>query len=337
MVGSPRFASDVPEIGSPYAFARAVEVAMDEEHIELYVARFSVSSPDTHARILLLHGNPANLDTWRPLVPLLGKEHEIIAVDLPGFGKSSPILRRKGESRLDASARCVVALTDILGWNDPFFVVGHSHGGAVAQVMAAHYPERIAGIVLIATLGSPAHRTYRLLTFPGVASGLKITAALLRYSWFKPLFRYLLPGIMRPIFHPAPLSREEIEQQLLDFVERPKILVTMADVACGSPSSQLLHDAKEIRTPVLFLHGSEDHLVPVTNAKTLFAAIETASGNASFEVIPCAGHMLHITHASQVGHRITEWCRLVREGHSSSVNISGSSVITVSPGIDVNS
>jgi len=316
MAGRSRISLGVPEAGSLYILASAVEVVTGGEHIALCAARSGGRSRNKRARILLLHGNPANLDDWRILAPLLCEEYEIVAADLPGFGKSDPVLRRTGESRLDASARSIIALADALGWCEPFFLAGHSHGGAVAQVIAANYPDRVAGVALIATLGSPAHTAYRLLAFPGVAGGLAIVAKLLRNRWFVPSFRRLLAAIMQPIFQPAPLSSEHIDQRLHDFVERPHVLVSMADAACGSPSRRLLRCAEKIRARVLFLHGADDRLVPVTYAKTLFVAIENASGRASFEVISGAGHMLHITHALEVSHRIAEWTRLAREGRS---------------------
>ncbi len=298
---------------SLYDLASAVKAETGEE---LWAARCRSHSRDGRARMLLLHGNPSNLNDWRVLAPLLSAEHEIVAVDLPGFGKSEPVARRAGESRLDATARCIVALADTLGWHDPFFVVGHSHGGAVAQVVAARHPDRIAGVVLIATLGSPAHKAYRMLALPGVSRGLAIVAGLLRRRRCIPLFRALSPGIMRAIYPPSPLTRELIDGRLRDFVELPHILVSMADVACGSPSAQLLRDAEKIRAPVLFLHGADDALVPIAHAKTLFAAMKNAPGAASFETIQGAGHMLLATDALEVNRRITEWTRQLREGRS---------------------
>ncbi len=309
------FASRAPADGSLYTFASAVEVVVGGERVELSAAKYRGRSSNSSARILLLHGNPANLDDWSVLASLLGEAHEIVAVDLPGFGKSKPILRQTGKCRLDAIARCIVALADALDWHDPFFVVGHSHGGAIAQVMAARYPDRIEGVVLIATLGSPAHKAYRQLAFPGMAAGLVIIAELLRYRWFIPLFRERLPKIMRPIYQPALPSSELTDQRLRDFVERPDILVSMADAARGSPSGQLLRDADKIYASVLFLHGAIDHVVPVAYAKTLLAAMKNASDGASFEVISEAGHMLHITHALEVNQRITDWTRRVRDAH----------------------
>lgn len=170
--------------------------------------------------------------------------------------------------------------------------------------------------MLIATLGSPAHKAYRMLALPGVSRGLAIVAGLLRRRRCIPLFRALSPGIMRAIYRPSPLTRELIDGRLRDFVERPHILVSMADAACGSPSAQLLRDAEKIRAPVLFLHGADDALVPIAHAETLFAAMKNAPGAASFETIQGAGHMLLATDALEVNRRITEWTRQLREGRS---------------------
>ena len=49
-------------------------------------------------------------------------------------------------------ARAVYAFTESLGIKR-FFVVGHSFGGRVAVVLAAEYPEKIKGIVLISSAG----------------------------------------------------------------------------------------------------------------------------------------------------------------------------------------
>lgn len=58
-----------------------------------------------------------------------------------------------------------MAVADALSWTEPFFIVGHSHGGGVAQIAAAKYPETIAGIVLISTLSARQHSSYRFYRF----------------------------------------------------------------------------------------------------------------------------------------------------------------------------
>ena len=38
--------------------------------------------------LLLLHGTGSSRGVWKPVIPLLGRERDVIAVDLPGHGGS---------------------------------------------------------------------------------------------------------------------------------------------------------------------------------------------------------------------------------------------------------
>jgi pimeloyl-ACP methyl ester carboxylesterase len=68
---------------------------------------------------------------WRPIVPMLAREREVIAVDLPGFGASPP-----GAHTVDEMAREVAAFADELGLDAPH-VAGNSLGGGLALALGA--------------------------------------------------------------------------------------------------------------------------------------------------------------------------------------------------------
>jgi pimeloyl-ACP methyl ester carboxylesterase len=55
--------------------------------------------------LLLLHGLGMSRAAWRPVLPLLAREREVIAVDLPGFGASPP-----GPRTVEGLAAAVAAL-----------------------------------------------------------------------------------------------------------------------------------------------------------------------------------------------------------------------------------
>ena len=74
--------------------------------------------------IVLLHGIGLDRHTWDPVVPLLAREHEVIAVDLPGFGESAPLA---GPPSVEALA----ATVEELGLERPH-AVGNSLGGGIA-------------------------------------------------------------------------------------------------------------------------------------------------------------------------------------------------------------
>ena len=77
--------------------------------------------------IVLMHGIGLDRHAWDPVVPLLAREHEVIAVDLPGFGESAPL---GGTPDVAALAAAVEAL----GLERPH-AVGNSLGGGIALEM----------------------------------------------------------------------------------------------------------------------------------------------------------------------------------------------------------
>jgi len=198
----------------------------------------------------------------------------------------------------------VIAAANALDWRAPFFVIGHSHGGGVAQVVAARHPDRVAGLVLIATMGAPANASYRLLSLPGAAALAKIVGQLFRCAPLRALNRAILRAAMADIFSPEAVDAERLERELQLLSERPEILSSMVHVTHGRPSAQLLRSAADIRCPTLFLHGSEDALVPASHARVIHERIAKGHGRSQFHLLPGAGHMLIHYQASELAELI---------------------------------
>jgi pimeloyl-ACP methyl ester carboxylesterase len=76
--------------------------------------------------LVLLHGIGDTLAAWTPAAELLAREHEVIAVDLPGFGRSLRL--RDAEPTPANLARAVI---DFMG-GERFHVAGNSLGGGIA-------------------------------------------------------------------------------------------------------------------------------------------------------------------------------------------------------------
>ncbi len=92
---------------------------------------------------MLLHGIGDTLAAWTPAAELLAAHHEVISVDLPGFGRSLRL--RDGEPAPAALARAVAGFMG----GEPFHVAGNSLGGGIALELAK------AGAVRSATAFSP--------------------------------------------------------------------------------------------------------------------------------------------------------------------------------------
>ncbi len=95
--------------------------------------------------VLLLHGCPFSSFVWRNVIPVLAGSHRCIAPDLLGLGDTET--PTGADWSLRAQEEMVVGLLDALDLGR-VSVVGHDHGGAVAQLLAAHHPDRIDRLVL---------------------------------------------------------------------------------------------------------------------------------------------------------------------------------------------
>lgn len=95
--------------------------------------------------VVCLHANASTSGQWRPLMERLAPTHRVLAPDLYGSGQSP-----------DWPSRSVVTLQDeadlietvLATAEEPFTLVGHSYGGAVALIAALRRPERVASLVL---------------------------------------------------------------------------------------------------------------------------------------------------------------------------------------------
>jgi pimeloyl-ACP methyl ester carboxylesterase len=100
------------------------------------------------APLVLLHGIGLSRQSWDPVVPVLARHFDVIAVDLPGFGGSGP-LPAEAEP-LPATLAAVASLLDELGITAPH-LAGNSLGGWVALELAAIRP--VASLTLLSPAG----------------------------------------------------------------------------------------------------------------------------------------------------------------------------------------
>jgi pimeloyl-ACP methyl ester carboxylesterase len=96
--------------------------------------------------IVFVHGVGVNGDLWRKVAPELAADHRCIVPDLP-FGAHSLPLRDDADLSLPGMARMVAELLDALDLDD-VTIVANDTGGAVAQWLVGHHPERIGSLVL---------------------------------------------------------------------------------------------------------------------------------------------------------------------------------------------
>ncbi len=150
---------DIPPFLVPYAR----RLALDDCDIFFYTA-----GPSHAPILLLLHGLGDDADTWRALIPRLAQHYRVIAPDLPGFGRSSPI---NGAYSLGALSRVMAAFINRLQLRQ-ITLVGHSLGAMIAQRLSIGLPSLVRQQILISGCLPIALRWPALRQLPLLAPGL---------------------------------------------------------------------------------------------------------------------------------------------------------------------
>lgn len=93
--------------------------------------------------VVLLHCTLSSKNQWRALSSMLCGDYQVIAPDLYGYGETPMPSKREGFTLLDEVDLVQSLLAKILPPNEPFHLVGHSYGGAVALRFCHHFPGRV--------------------------------------------------------------------------------------------------------------------------------------------------------------------------------------------------
>lgn len=108
--------------------------------------RLAYSESGAGEPVLLVHGSPGDGRSWARVIPLLVGRFRVVAVDLPGYGRSDPLPEHE-TSRTTAMGAAVAALIDSLG--EPVRLCGHSYGGNVALHAAVLRPGKVRSLTLL--------------------------------------------------------------------------------------------------------------------------------------------------------------------------------------------
>jgi pimeloyl-ACP methyl ester carboxylesterase len=242
--------------------------------------------------LLLLHGCPFSSFVWRKTIPLLTAHYRCIAPDLLALGDTQ--IPPEADWSLLAQATTVLGLLDALRI-DAAHLVGHDHGAAVAQLLAAHHPYRIRRLVITnaeAYDNWPSHEELPFLRL----SQLPLVGTLALWAWSKrPVLRLAL-RIGRAVHNPALLTPELLDgyigANLADRHRRAKtrrFLASQLDPANQRCTLATLAGLRRFDHPTLLIWGRDDPHFGPQWAQRLYADIPGAH---QLELLPAAGHLL---------------------------------------------
>jgi pimeloyl-ACP methyl ester carboxylesterase len=121
--------------------------------------------------LLLLHGIGHHLQAWHPVLDLLAADHDVVAVDLPGFGASAP-LPDGVPYGLGSVVPALGAMCEALGLDRPH-VAGNSLGGLLALEMGRDKLVRSVTALSPAGFWNEPERRYAFTTLRAMRVGAR--------------------------------------------------------------------------------------------------------------------------------------------------------------------
>lgn len=214
--------------------------------------------------LLLLHGLGSSIYSWSDVLEGFARRHDVVALDLPGFGLSD----QPPDLTFSLLPRAALGVMDALGL-ERASLIGNSLGGAVAAILAAQHSERVEKLVLIDSAGFNLARDKR----PGV---LRLVSAVPGPLLERlPVRRALTRAALRQVFFDQSKVTEERVEEYLAPLLRPgtlrslQSLLTSREVEAAAFAALLYR----ISAPTLILWGKEDRWVRAADADRFGAAI----------------------------------------------------------------
>ena len=236
--------------------------------------------------IVLLHGASSNLEAMRQSIGgRLAQNHRVILIDRPGHGWS--MRQRVEDSTPAVQGRMIEQALAKLGVGSAI-IVAHSWAGALGLRMALDYPERVAGLVLLAPVAYPwpggVGRYNKLITTP-------VIGPLLAYTVTLPLGYFLAESGARSAFLPQAMPENFVTNTATPLLLRPREFLANARdlVTLKAAVVEQAPRYSEISAPITILAGDIDKTVSTTIHSRPLAA---TAANARLIVLPGVGHIV---------------------------------------------
>ncbi|VAW93730.1 hypothetical protein MNBD_GAMMA23-695 [hydrothermal vent metagenome] len=251
--------------------------------------------------VVLVHGLNAEAARWYAQIAALKDKYHVISFDLPGFGQSSRSNKLYSPTNY---ARFVHYVTQKY-IAKPFYLIGHSMGGAIALRYSAMYPADVKRLVL-ADVGGVLHQySY---------------AKSIAFKWLKSLQRitnWAMPGledmpIVQELANTFFQNLDAVPLDVRDALQVPELRRIILNgnsipIASVAVSTEDFSGAiRKNKTPTLIIWGAYDLVTPIRTGKILqvrmpkaYLKILSRSAHSSMADQPAAFNRLMLAHLDQ--------------------------------------
>lgn len=258
--------------------------------------------------LVLIHGLSGYIPMWKKNIGALAEQHRVIALDLPGYGKSD---KPRASYSMQFFADIVSGLLDRLGIPSAV-LVGHSMGAQVSMHLALQARQRVCGLVLSSPAGietfGPAESAF-------IAS--LVTPGFTRYAT-----KSTIRARHQANFHNMPDDAGFLVADRIAIRSARKFRAychVIKHSVRGMLDAPVHADLGRLGAPTLIVFGDDDKLIPNPvlhrgTAEEMVRAELPRMPNTEFAVLPNAGHIAQFEAAGAWNSTVLEFLERVLPG-----------------------
>jgi pimeloyl-ACP methyl ester carboxylesterase len=281
----------------PSRGAERVPIAVKDCYVAVNGALVHYHLAGTGRPLLLLHGLVGSGSNWRQNIGFLSRHASVYAIDLFNMGQSERVPNL--DAGIEATADRIVALMEALGL-DSADIAAHSHGGAIAMMLAARHPARVMKLILFAPANPFCDAGRRLIRFYNTRAGI----------WFARRIP-MLPKILhatalgRMYGDPARVTEGTLETYT-DGMMIPGTVEHVLRIVSGWYDDMRVLRAELANLagkPALFIWGDKDRAVSLPSGELLNAMMPKSK----LMVVPGVGHLPFAEMPDACNEAMVEW------------------------------
>ena len=242
--------------------------------------------------IVLLHGFLGSSEIWKDFINDLSLDYRVVAVDLPGHGKTGNIAEVHSMELMAESVKAVLNHLKIRKCT----MVGHSMGGSVTLAFAELFPSLLNGFGLV-------HST----AFDDTPEG-KVNRDKMIETVRKDRLNFII-GFIPNLFPAESVEKYSVKikllQKLASTMSKESVIASLEGMKIRKNRVDVISNS---RVPVLFIIGKKDPRLPFEKVLPQLAACN----NGYVTILGNVGHMGFIEAPKECLHSIRALLRIVK-------------------------
>ncbi|MCG3138222.1 MAG: 4,5:9,10-diseco-3-hydroxy-5,9,17-trioxoandrosta-1(10),2-diene-4-oate hydrolase [Phycisphaerae bacterium] len=264
---------------------------LGEQYLTIDGLQYCYQEMGSGPTLLIIPGLGTSVDFWQMNIPVWAMQFHVVAVDLPGFGKSD---KPDVDYELDWLCDRLIDFMDAKGLKR-VNVLGGSMGGHLALMLAIDHPQRIDKVIMMGATGAWASPSWPV----------DLAIRLLWNEWMVADFmQERWPEIFAKMFK----HENNVSRQLFRYQMALRAGDGTYD-AEGRASARALrsifyttrrHELDRLQAPLLLVWGAEDEIHPLDDAQYIREHVEQSR----LVVVTDSGHEVMIEQPAIFNHLI---------------------------------